>query len=284
MTDRTLSRPRVLGASVVLAVLLTPALSRAHDMFLVVPDHDLPADQEVTVSLYNGTFEESLNVIDRDRMADVTVVDGTGTRTHPEPDRWREEGEMTLLDFRTGGPGTYVVGVSTKPNVIELTAEEFNEYLRHDGVLDVLEEREASGSLDQPARERYAKHVKTILTVGGESSDTWATRLGYPVEIVPTANPAELALGDTLELLVLDEGEPAADQLVYASHEGYHAHGDDGAHREAATLRTDAEGKAEVTLDRPGRWYVRLIRMLPTEDQETDYESNWATLTFEIGG
>lgn len=100
---------------------------------------------------------------------------------------------------------------------------------------------------------------------------------------MPLADPAGLSVGDSLEFLVLDDGEPAPGQLVYASYEGYHAHGDDGSHREAATLRTDAEGKATVTLDHPGRWYLRLIRMLPTEDDETDYESRWATLTFEVG-
>jgi uncharacterized GH25 family protein len=81
---------------------------------------------------------------------------------------------------------------------------------------------------------------------------------------------------------VLAEGEPVADQLVYASYEGFHSHDETGSHREAATLRTDAKGVARIELTRSGRWYLRLIRMLPSDAEGVDYESNWATLTFEV--
>jgi hypothetical protein len=39
---------------------------------------------------------------------------------------------------------------------------------------------------------------------------------------------------------------------------------------------------AQVEITRSGRWYLRLIRMLPSDDEGVDYESNWATLTFEV--
>ncbi len=255
----------------------------AHDMFLVVPDHQVASDALVTVSLYNGTFDKSENVIDRDRMLDISVADGEGNVSHPAKDQWREDGTVTLLDFQTGEPGTYVVGVSTAPKMIELSAEDFNDYLKHDGVLDVLEQRKKAGQLDLPARERYSKHIKVLLQAGGKDSDSFSTRLGYPIEIVPLENPADLSTGDSLEVLVLHDGEPAANQLVHASYAGYHSHDDSNAHREAITVRTDDEGKTKITLTQPGRWYVRLIRMLPAADKEADYESNWATLTFEIG-
>jgi uncharacterized GH25 family protein len=264
------------------AVILVAVVAFGHDMFLVLPDHNFPEGSPISVALYNGTFDKSENTIDRDRMLDVTVIDGAGQATHPSAELWREEGAVTYLDFKSGPPGTYVVGVSTAQRMIELTAEEFNEYLKHDGVLDVLEARERDGIVDQPAAERYSKHVKTILQVGDATTDTFDHRFGYPIEIVPLANPASLAAGKTFEFLVLAAGEPAANQLVYASYEGFHSHDDTGAHREAATLRTDSQGVAKVKLTRSGRWYIRLIRMLPSDDEGVDYESNWATLTFEV--
>jgi hypothetical protein len=212
----------------------------------------------------------------------VTVIDGAGQATHPSTDQWREDGTVTFLDFQSGAPGTYVVGVSTAPRMIELTAEEFNDYLEHDGVLDVLEARHAGGIADRPAAERYSKHVKTILQVGESTTGSYGHRLGYPIEIVPLANPGALAIGDTLEALVLADGKPVAGQLVYASYEGFHSHDDPGSHREAENLRTDEEGVAHVEITRSGRWYLRLIRMLPSDDEGVDYESNWATLTFEV--
>ena len=121
-----------------------------------------------------------------------------------------------------------------------------------------------------------------LLQVGEGATDTFDHRFGYPIEIVPLANPASLTAGGTLEFLVLAAGEPVPGQLVYASYEGFHGHDDAGAHREAAMVRTNGEGVAQVELTRAGRWYLRLIRMLPSDDEGVDYESNWTTLTFEV--
>jgi uncharacterized GH25 family protein len=266
---------------VALAFLVAAPL-RAHDMFLVVEDHDLPAGTEVAVALYNGTFDKSENAIDRDRMIDVTVIDGAGEVGHPTADQWRDGDDSSILSFSTQGAGTYVVGVSTRPRMIELSADDFNKYLEHDGVLDVLAARDSEGILDRPANERYSKHVKTILQVGGEATETYSTFLGYPIEIVPQANPAALRPGDTLRVLVMADGAPVVKQLVYASYDGYHSRDDSGGHQEAFNTRTDERGVAEIEISRSGRWYVRLIRMLPVDEQGVDYESNWATLTFEV--
>lgn len=253
-----------------------------HDMFLVVENHDVPASSEVAVSLYNGTFDKSENSIERQRMTDVSLVDGQGELGYPATSQWHDEDNISILTLRTGDPGTYVLGVSTKPRMIELSAEDFNEYLAHDGVLDVLEARERDGIQDRPANERYSKHVKTVLQAGDVATDTYSTLLGYPIEIVPQSNPADLEPGDTLRVLVMAEGSPAAHQLVYASYAGYHTHDETGGHQEAVRTRTDDNGVAEIEISRSGRWYIRLIRMLPSADDGVDYESNWATLTFQV--
>ena len=146
----------------------------------------------------------------------------------------------------------------------------------------MLEARRREGTADRAAAERYSKHVKPILQVGKATTDSFDHRFGYPIEIVPLVNPGTLAAGRSLEFLVLAEGVPVAGQLVYASFDGFHTHDDSGSHHEAAQLRTDEKGVARVELSRSGRWYLRLIRMLPSVEEGVDYESNWATLTFEV--
>jgi hypothetical protein len=47
-------------------------------------------------------------------------------------------------------------------------------------------------------------------------------------------------------------------------------------------LRTNADGIAAVPLTARGRWYVKFIRMTPTKGNHGNYESKWATLTFEL--
>lgn len=271
-------------------LLLAAGALAAHDMFLKLGSYFLEPGDRARVMLLNGTFERSGNAIARDRMTDVSVVGpGPGDVAHPDTALWSDSADTAVLPVETGDAGTYVVGVSTRPRTFTLSGEDFDAYLRHDGVLDVLERRRATGRLGTEATETYAKHVKAVVQVGERRSDGWKVRLGYPVELVPVANPYTLSGGDTLPLRLLEDGEPVPDQIVWAAWEGWQAdaggegEAGDGAHREPIRTRTDADGVVRIPLEEPGRWYVRLIHMeRAEEDPEVDYVSKWATLTFEV--
>ncbi len=263
---------------------------RAHDMFLKLASFYLEPNATATVALMNGTFDESENVITRDRIVDASVVGPSGV-SHPPTSAWRDTAahhwspdstDTALLSFETGEAGTYVIGVSTAARVFTLSAEDFNGYLEHDGVLDVLETRKEQGRLGEEATERYSKHVKAVVQVGDRRSGEFAHALGYPAEFVPLQNPYELGVGDALEVRFLRAGAPVANQLVYASHEGYHGHDDEGGHIEAVKTRTNGQGVARIPISHAGKWYVRAIHMVEPDEPDVDYESNWATLTFEI--
>ncbi|MDE2873788.1 MAG: DUF4198 domain-containing protein, partial [Gemmatimonadota bacterium] len=251
----------------------------------------LEPNSTATVALYNGDFDKSENAVARDRMLDVSVV-GPGGVVHPPESAWTDSAvfhwspdsvDTALLSFETGDPGTYLIGVSTAARVITLSAEDFNEYLVHDGITDLIEQREAAGKTGDAATERYSKHVKALVQVGDARSGEWAHELGYPVEFMPLANPYELGVGDELRVRFLRAGESVANQLVYANYEGHHGHTEAGEHVEAVTTRTDGEGVATIPLSGEGRWYVRTIHMVETTDEaDVDYESNWATLTFQV--
>ncbi|MDE2876885.1 MAG: DUF4198 domain-containing protein, partial [Gemmatimonadota bacterium] len=251
----------------------------------------LEPNSTATVALINGDFDNSENAIARDRMLDVSVV-GPGGVVHPPESAWRDSAvfhwspdsvDTAMLTFETGGPGTYVIGVSTAARVITLSAEDFNEYLVHDGITDLIEERAAAGKTNDEATERYSKHVKALVQVGDARSGEWTHELGYPVEFMPLSNPYELGRGDELQVRFLRAGRPVANQLVYANYEDHHGHDAAGEHVEAVTTRTDADGVATIRLGGTGRWYVRTIHMVETTSEaDIDYESNWATLTFQV--
>ncbi|MEM6684728.1 MAG: DUF4198 domain-containing protein [Bacteroidota bacterium] len=287
---------------------LTILLLCSHDLYLKMETYFLQPDQEATVSLYNGTFEKSENVITRDRMLDASIV-AHGKRTAINPQQWKDQDStITQLPFTTGNPGTYVVGVSTKARNIELTAEKFNNYLQHDGVLDMLADRKKNSVLDQDAVESYQKHVKAIYQVGDVKTTDWNTVLGYPIEFVPQANPYEKYTGDQLKVQLLLDGKPFANQLVYANHlhtyhehdHGDHAHDHDGSghahdhdhghkhdekghahdhkheshseeahtHTDGQQLRTDAQGMVTVNLPADGVYYLRTIHMENVTDSD----------------
>ena len=263
-------------------LILTSSNLIAHDMFLKLRSYIVEPNTKVTLALYNGTFDKSENIITRDRMIDVSVVGPTNQRNRINKNQWRDGWYESLLDLDLKSSGTHVIGLSTEARIIELSAEDFNGYLKHDGILDVLEARKKSGESNQPARELYSKHVKTVIQVGAKHTESFNINLGYPIEIILSQNPYTLKKGDELGFQVLRNGKPVINQLVYASYAGFHEHADEGSHVETATMRTNSEGFGKVIISENGEWYLRVIHMVKSDKEGIDYESNWATFTFQI--
>ena len=262
-------------AVVLTSLLLLAPFLYGHDLFIKLDAYFLPPDADVRIPILNGTFTVSENSITPDRVVDVILARPTGTESLGTKG-WDASGDTTFLTLRTGEPGTYMLGIATRPNLIELAAADFNEYLEHDGIPDVLEARRVQGELDRGVVEKYSKHVKAVFQVGESTSRSWDKAFGLPAEIVPRSNPYELAAGGTLEVLCLVFGEPVANQLVIAGGEGY------AGIIVERSARTDEEGIARFAIEGPGRWYVKFIHMEKTAEEGVDYESNWATLSFQL--
>ncbi len=233
-------------------------------------------NSELLVRVLNGTFSTSSNAIARTRVADVSIV-GPAGRTGLDTSQWSATGDTSTFHVRTAAGGTYVLGVSTRPNVIAMSADTFNMYLAEDGIPDVLAARRRSGELGKPASERYSKHVKAMIQVGNVRSEHYTTALGYPAEIIPLVSPYSVRRGDTLRVRTLVDGKPAAHQYVL-----YGGRTPSGGRIAQRNARSDANGVAVVPLRIPGIWYIKFIHMSRMQHDTVDYESKWATLTFEV--
>lgn len=260
------------------AVALFAAVALAHDMFLKPAQYFIAPNGAIPTVLLNGTFDKSLNSIERSRLLDISLV-GPGGRSRVDTTAWDATGDTSRVTFKAGPAGTYLLGVSTKPNQIELEAKDFNGYLKEDGLPDELARREKSGELATDAHERYAKHVKAVVQVGDARTDGYSTVLGYPAEIVPLENPYALAKGGTLRVRALVDGAPVANQFVV-----FGARAPSGATVAERGVRSGSDGVAAITVTGPGVWYVKFIRMrkLPTQPDGVTHESKWATLTFAV--
>jgi hypothetical protein len=277
-------RSRTLFVSSLL--LCTATILYAHELYIKLDSYFLAPNASVSVPILNGTFDLSENSIARDRVPDISVVSPAG-REHIDTTHWIAESDTTFLVFETGEEGTYVIGASTRPNDLDLAAADFNQYLEHDGIPDVLEARTQNGELEIDVRERYSKHVKAIVQVGDEITRpkrkwqfwkkqvelTYMTVLGYPAEIVPLVNPYAITVGDELQVRCLVDGNPVENQLVVAGQEGG---------QNVMEMRTDEDGVATLQLATGGKWFVRFINMVRSQVEGVDYESKWATLTFEL--
>jgi hypothetical protein len=255
----------------------TSSLLLAHDLFLKLETYFLPPRTPVRIAVLNGSFTASEAAVTPDRLRDLSIASAAGGGRVALPrDAWRPQGDTTWLTLTTGGPGTYVVGASLLPRQIALAAKDFNAYLEEDGIPDVLAARTRDGEVTKNAREEYQKHVKAIIQVGDERSTAFAAVFGYPAEIVPLANPYGLRIGDTLAVRALVDGKSATNQLVIAGGER------DGQAIEEVHARSDAQGVARFAIRGPGKWYIKFIHMVPVRGDSVNYQSKWATLTFQV--
>ena len=179
-------------------------LLTSHELFLKTDSYFLNANEQSELFLFNGTFDQSENIITRDRIINTKII-GPDYEFLPTEKDYFDKDEVTYLKFKAGKAGTYVAGISTLPRVIELSAEEFKDYLIHEGLTDVISEREEKGISNATAREKYSKHVKTLLQVSGKRTNHYAMDLGYPIEFIPLNNPYNLSKGDKLSFKLVKE-------------------------------------------------------------------------------
>ena len=254
-----------------LLLIATAGALGAHDLFLKPDSYFVAPGSTLVVRVLNGTFNSSDGAVATDRLRDITLITADG-RTQVNTSAWKAQGDTSILTVRTTESGTYVIAASLRPLEIALEAKDFNEYLAHDGVPDVLEARRKNGELDRPVRERYSKHVKAIIQVGDRRTKGYEEALGYPAELIPLDNPYDLKPGGVLRIRALVDGRPVSNQLVVA-----------GARKGQRSTRTDDSGVARVPIGSHGQWYVKFIHMEPAgRDTAIDYVSKWATLTFGV--
>lgn len=248
----------------------------AHDLYLL-PDTFRPGPGAVMrVEYHNGdAFPRSQAAVRIDRLRDQKIL-AAGTAT---PFRgFRIEGPATVAEASAPSrTGVFALISRTLPNFIQLDAAKFEEYLKHEALEHVALWRKNHGESAKPGREMYSKYVKA-LCLAGPAGPGFDAVTGLAIEFVPLANPYELSAGATLPVRVLFRGKPAAGLGVEASTASA------GKTTKKLIGRTGRDGEIRVPLAAAGVWKLHTILMeRRSETKEADWESYWASLTFEIG-
>jgi uncharacterized GH25 family protein len=254
--------------------LLAVSCLGAHDTWLVPQKFRVPAGQAVQVALNTSEdFPASEAAAQPDRIASFEAVTASGRATVTG---YRVEGKSLVAEV-TPGPGTTLVAAVTKPRFILLQPEQFNEYITAERLETIVAARQARGETQKDGREYYSKIAQLALCAPKPAGVALEKPLGLKVEILPLTDPCELEQGHALAVQVLFDARPLAHAWVGAGYEGVHGHD------YPVWVRTDAEGRARIPLDRKGAWFVRVLHMVPaTELKDADWQSWFSTLTFEV--
>ncbi len=171
--------------------------------------------------------------------------------------------------------GALLFVLDTAPQVVELGAEAYQQRLLESRQVQALAGRAELSQEGQPGRERFTRHMKALVSMGPGAVDGVTRPVGQELELVPTTNPAQAKVGDTLVVQVLFKGKPLAKGAVdvVSRHRGNVA---------IERLRADPEGKASVSIQRRGDMLLRAVHVEPAEG-EIAWRGYWATFTFALG-
>ena len=188
------------------------------------------------------------------------------------------------VDLAVDAPDMHLLTYDSTPQRITLAAEKFHTYLHDEGLDSIRRQREQAGTADQPGRERYRRHIKTLFQVGS-ATDTknsgdavYATAVGQRLEIMPLHNPLLLAPGDALPVKIVFDQQPLVGALVKA----WHKH-----NGQLLLIRATTSATGEVTLNLPyaGDWMVSVVHMVPAMGEPgVDWDSFWGNLSFHMFG
>lgn len=255
-------------------ILVCPAI--AHDLYLMPERFIVEPGTRVSVAFHNGDGFPDSEVAPRvERMLNPRAISSAG---EAPIENLRVDGNALRAEAVISVPGSTILAVQTKPNLIELSEDKFISYLQHEGLRHVIDYRNFHGEKHAPGRERYSKYAKALMLSGGPTA-LGTKPVGFPVEIIPLRNPYELRLGDTLPVQVIVRGKPAQDLQVEI------AWVPAGAVRGEKKIagRTDAEGRLQFPVDVRGIWRVHTIWMERCKEPTVaDWESFWASMTFEL--
>ncbi len=262
-----------------LAVVVALAIPlAAHDLYLMPGRFTVKPGQTLQIAIHSGdAFPESENAPVMARLRDVKLAGTSATGL-------RDAGKKAAAEVAIASPGSLILTTRTIANFIEMKPEEFDKYLHEEGLEEIRQYREKHGEAKTPGRERYAKFAKAIIT-SGAPDEGYRKAVGFAIEIIPEQSPATVRAGGELPVQILLHGKPAAGLAIEAANES----------ETKVVGRADAAGRIRIPITRAGRWRIHALAMQRAKEpkgsgdasadaksQAADWESFWASLTFEI--
>lgn len=243
----------------------------AHDTWLIPDQFNLAPKSTITLDMTSGMEFPKLDTgpkPERVQSAQCRLAGKTFEMTN-------KAAAPNSLQFKTelAEAGVATFWVKMPPRSIELKPEEVKEYLDEVDAPEALRKQWAEMK-EQRWRESYTKHQKTFARVGEPATDlSWATPVGTFLEIVPEKDPTTLKARDDFPLRVLKEGKPFAGFSLNAVRAGQ---------PKGETRKTDADGRVTFRVDVAGRWLLRGTDIRKSKQADTDWESDFVTLTVEV--
>lgn len=183
-------------------------------------------------------------------------------------------GEKESLKLVLPEPGTSLIALSTEPVIRTVPGEEFDDYLKDNGLDEALSKRKKENKLLASAQESIVFYSKLLIRSEGKSDDTYKKTIGYPAEIIPLSDPYQLKIGDEVRFKILINGKPVFGTRAKVCNR----------YNNRTTIQniyTEQDGTILVRISSPGPWMISFAAMEPMSDGDL-WKTNHASFVFGV--
>lgn len=263
------------------AGLLIASVAFGHDFWLATSRwHVAPgATVVITANVGDDIYPRSENATQPDRVESLRLVGPTTTMLTPV---YRSVEKSLAADVTLpASPGTYMTVMVVKGRFLSMEGDKFIDYLKEEGLDRLVEEVNRRGEGRKKSRERYWRDAKVLIRAGDGPSEQVTRPVGLTAELVPDADLTKARVGDTVGVRLLSEGKPVGGAQVSLT-----AAAPGPITARVTRARTDADGRARLTIAKRGPYLLTTVHMVRREgetgEQAVDWESYWCSLTFDV--
>lgn len=258
-------------------ILIVPALlaavsAQAHD-FWIQPSTFRPAVGTVVKLRLRVGENYSGDPVPRNnsRLESFEAVTSGGRLQIGGPDGSDPAGEFVVKTA-----GWTAVSYRSRPSFVELTPAKLDQYIREEGLEWIREMRIKRNETEKGWKEGFSRCAKTLLRTGSGSAKGFDQPTGLRLELIPERDPSTLPVNGKMPLRLLFEGKPLRGTLIVAINERNPS--------KRIEARSDRSGRVSLKLPMAGNWMIKAVHVVPAPaGMEADWESLWASLTFQAG-
>lgn len=258
---------RVKCLTTIFAIMLISLSAKAHEFWIEAEPYNQKRAGEVLLSLRVGTGFVGDTVPNVPQWYRDFSVTHNG-KTEPVSGNIGDDpaGHIHLKQS-----GLYIIGYENYPDFIKLNAKKFNQYLKNEGLDDVLKARSRSGKQHHSAKEYYQRCVKALLRVGTRkiTLEALQQQKGYKLEITPLNVPYD---SDHLTVSIYFDGKPLVNTQITAFTKTHPEN--------KQIVRSDNKGQVTFDIKESGNWMISSVHMIPYLGRNADWISYWGNLSF----
>jgi uncharacterized GH25 family protein len=259
--------------SLSVAVILVAGIVQAHEFWLQPKKYRYQLGDEVKVDFMVGeSFTGELWDLSKHKVEKIELHRSSGLKDLANDVKSTKGNNLSV---KCDLEGTYVLTMQSNAAYIETQGNEFNDYLKEDGLDYILNERKKLNQLEKPSTEFYTRYAKLMIQVGERKDETFKKKIGLRYEIVPDQNPYNLKAGDYLSCKIFFEGKPVPHTLVKVWSKIKNT-------TFLQNIYTEKDGTVRFPISTNGEWMVSSVKMIKSEKEGAEYQSLWASLVFGI--